>query len=89
MKTSSICYQYILRIFGWHPVDNKNILYFECENGHTSSVKDLPPDMNCKVCGKYLQIHERITRIIRFASENLPQEKETTGIDGEGACSAA
>jgi hypothetical protein len=30
MKTSSICYQYVMRVLGYHPVPKKNVIYFEC-----------------------------------------------------------
>ena len=30
MKTSSICFQYFLRIMGQHPIPKKNVVYFEC-----------------------------------------------------------
>ena len=32
MKTSSICFQYVLRVLGMHLVPKKNVLYFECSN---------------------------------------------------------
>jgi len=32
MKTSSICFQYVLRCFGRHPVPKKNVVYFECSS---------------------------------------------------------
>jgi len=30
MKTSGVCYQYVWRVLGTHPVPKKNITYFEC-----------------------------------------------------------
>ena len=30
MKTSSICFQYVMRVLGMHLVPKKNVLYFEC-----------------------------------------------------------
>ena len=30
MKTSSVCFQYVMRILGWHPVPKKNVVYAEC-----------------------------------------------------------
>ena len=31
-KTATFAFQYVLRILGWHPVPEKNVLYFECPN---------------------------------------------------------
>lgn len=31
MKTSSVCFQFVWRILGIHPVPKKNVVYFECE----------------------------------------------------------
>ena len=31
-KTATVSYSYVLRLFGWHPVPQKNVLFFECEN---------------------------------------------------------
>lgn len=40
-KTTSVAYgQYVLRILGWHPIPQKNVLYFEC------------PIMKCLKCGE-------------------------------------
>ena len=30
MKTSSVCFQYVLRVLGRHPIPKKNVVYFEC-----------------------------------------------------------
>lgn len=53
MKTASATYSYVMRIYGAHPIPEKNVLYFECqsracENGHR--YKKPPEDMICKVC---------------------------------------
>lgn len=119
MKTSSVAYQYVLRILGWHPVAVKNILYFECRarakakdeqkqaetadageaaikaylqdhrtlDSATWSVLDYPKNMRCPECGGPVIIHERKNRIIRFASEVLPMDKGTTGLNGSGQSS--
>ena len=55
MKTSSTAYQYVLRILGWHPVPEKNILYFVCntrycKNGHGTT--NIPEDWKCEECGE-------------------------------------
>jgi phage terminase large subunit-like protein/DNA-directed RNA polymerase subunit RPC12/RpoP len=38
MKTSGICYQYVLRVMSWHPIPKKNILYFECEKRNNDNL---------------------------------------------------
>ena len=30
MKTSSVCFQYVMRVLGWHPIPKKNVVYAEC-----------------------------------------------------------
>jgi len=56
-KTAGCAYQYVMRVFGVHPVPEKNVLYFKCEsraciNGHRY---DKPPeDGICQDCGKQL-----------------------------------
>jgi len=114
MKTSSTAYQYVLRILGWHPVPEKNVLYFVCKsrycknghrtvdaskggacsecgeevsrfNGHKYSIKTRPEDNICTECGEKLEIYKRKSRVFRFASETLPNEKGNTGEDGQSA----
>lgn len=91
MKTSSISYQYVLRILGYHPIAWKNVLYFRCPKGHTYSIQTKPKDNICtrvwpsgNVCARPITINERGSRIFRFASEVLPGDKDTTGDDGSG-----
>ena len=79
MKTSGCAYQYVLRILGLHPIPEKNILYFECAKNHKYNIKSLPKDWICPHCKGEIKIHERGSRIFRFASETLPGEKEDTG----------
>ncbi|MCK4328778.1 hypothetical protein KAX02_02940 [candidate division WOR-3 bacterium] len=31
-KTSAICFQYVMRVLGHHPVPKKNVVYFECKS---------------------------------------------------------
>jgi len=38
MKTSSICYQYVVRVLGKHPVPKKNVMYFECETRNQNNI---------------------------------------------------
>jgi len=79
MKTASCAYNYVLRIHGWHPVPEKNVLYFECPDKHYFNIVTLPKDWICPQCKQEIKIHERGCRIFRFASEVLPGEKATTG----------
>lgn len=82
MKTSGFAYQYIYRLLGWHPIPEKNILYFECPQKHKFTVKTLPKDWICPKCNSEIKIHERESRIFRFASETLPGETSTVSKDG-------
>lgn len=103
-KTAHFALNYVWRILGWHPIPQKNVLYFECPNHQEKdhpwkavkledgsllrvhkmglySVKALPENQKCHVCGADLRIHKRKTTIFRFASEVLPGQKETAGGD--------
>lgn len=84
-KTAAFAYSYVLRIKGWHPIPEKNILYFECPQEHKFNVLQLPESSLCPHCGGDIKIHYRGSRIFRFCSETLPQEKETTSRDGVSA----
>ncbi len=85
MKTSGCAYQYVLRILGLHPIPEKNILYFECskDQNHRFNVKSLPKDWICPQCKSEIKIHQRGSRVFRYASETLPGEKEDTGKHGQ------
>jgi hypothetical protein len=53
-KTGGTAYNYVLRILGYHPVPQKNVLYFECAsrycpNGHQHT--KMPSDKICH-CGE-------------------------------------
>jgi len=85
MKTASCAYQYVLRILGRHPVPKKNVLYFECDQGHMFSPATLPRDWICPECNGELKMHERGSRVFRFASEVLPGEKGSVGDAGLSA----
>ena len=96
-KTANFAYQYVLRVLGWHPIAEKNVLYFECDCGHKfvvdgnpyvgkiKGVEGRPLDNMCPHCGELIQIHERTTRTFRFASETLPGEKGDKDSGGETA----
>ncbi len=79
-KTGGVAFSYVLRILSYHPVPNRNVIFFECENGHQFSLPGpfslFPKPQNniCTFCGAKITIHERRTRIFRFASEILPTE---------------
>jgi len=86
MKTSACAYNYVLRIQSWHPIPEKNVLYFECPNGHTYNALQVlthAPDWICPKCKSELKIHERGCRIFRFASEVLPGETTSDNKHGQ------
>ena len=96
-KTANFAYGYVLRSIGWHPIAEKNVLYFKCPNGHKfvvdgnpyarwiKGVETRPLDNICPHCNELIQIHERTTRTFRFASETLPGEKGDKASGGETA----
>lgn len=84
-KTSGFAYQYVYRIMGWHPIPEKNVLYFECRNNHKFTVLTLPKDWICPNCKSEIKVHERNSRVFRFASENLPGETSNVSVDGTSA----
>jgi len=84
-KTNMAMYQYVLRVLGWHPVPEKNILFFECPNKHTYNIKTVPKDAVCLKCNEKISIHKRNSRTFRLCAENLPNEKSDTGKDGGSA----
>ena len=57
MKTSSTAYQYVLRIFGFHPIAKRNVLYFECPNRHALSKLTDDHDKYREGFSKYLDNH--------------------------------
>jgi len=76
-KTGNVAYNYVLRIMGFHPVPEKNVVYFECECGKRIGAGFMAKDGLCPSCKKEMKIHERSTRIFRFASETLPGQTST------------
>lgn len=80
--TSSVSYQYVLRIFGLHPVPKKNVTYWECGTTHQFNFKTKPKDNVCPICQTPVTVHVRGSRILRFAAESLPMDKETVGEEG-------
>jgi len=84
-KTNMAMYQYVLRVLGWHPVPEKNILFFECTNDHKYNIKTVPKDAICPECNGKISIHKRQSRTYRLCAENLPNDKADTGKDGGSA----
>lgn len=37
-KTSSVCFQYVIRVLGYHPVPKKNVVYFECSTRNNDNM---------------------------------------------------
>lgn len=70
-KTGTIAYQYVLRILGFHPIARKNITFFRCSNNHEISPIKKKNQSYCS-CGKKWELVRRNSRVIRFASQNLP-----------------
>ena len=54
-------------------------------SGHTFRIDTIPKDGICPHCKTKVTEHIRGSRIIRFAAETLPNEKENTGEDGRSA----
>lgn len=84
-KTGSVAHSYVLRILGFHPVAQKNVVYYECENQHAYAPYLLPQDNICGKCGKLLKLHERSSRVIRFCAETLPGQSASINEEGRSA----
>lgn len=87
-KTCMVAYSYVLRVAGMHPVPEKNVLYFECREGHLSSPMQSFFTRKCPHCQAPVEPHIRNSRIIRFASQNLPGQTANTSSD-EGMTKSA
>ena len=68
-KTSGVCYQYVLRVVGLHPVPKKNVVYFECKR---RNIDDMAPHgfYMFKDCGELVRGWERGT----FGVKSLPPD---------------
>jgi len=84
-KTSGTAFNYVLRILGYHPIPEKNVVYYECENGHTVSPYKMPTDSICLKCHKDLKLHKRSSRVFRFCSQTLPGQSANTDEEGHSA----
>jgi len=73
-KTASTAYSYVLRVLSYHPVAEKNVNYYVCEDNHKTTIKNAIRDGVCKHdnCGKEMTLYYHPIRIFRFASESLP-----------------
>lgn len=81
-KTGGAAYQYVLRILGLHPVPSKNVVYFECKNGHEYGPANFDPTLPCKECGCKVRQHKRGSRVFRFCSVTLPGQSSSLEVDG-------
>jgi phage terminase large subunit-like protein len=54
-------------------------------SAHSYSIATRPEDNICTECGEKLSIRKRKTRIFRFCSENLPNDKSDTGNASDSA----
>ena len=68
---------------GWFMLKDEDGNLFPHHEIGTFTKHTLPPDGKCPKCGEKIRIHQRKNRIFRFASENQPTERETTGVMGE------
>uniref|UniRef100_A0A6H1ZQL0 Putative terminase n=1 Tax=viral metagenome TaxID=1070528 RepID=A0A6H1ZQL0_9ZZZZ len=57
MKTSATAFQYVLRIWGTHPVAKKNVLYFECKKRAEVNSKSDDKLIFYEFKQKYLETH--------------------------------
>lgn len=85
-KTGTVSHSYVMRIMGWHPVAKKNVLYFECDEGHAYAPFQVDfAHPNCPQCGHPLNPHERGSRVFRFAAETLPGQSQNVDENGRSA----
>ncbi len=84
-NTDSVAMSYVLRVLGYHPQVKKNVVYFECDEGHCWHPHKAIKWERCPTCGHALSLHERNSRTFRFASEKLPGQNKNTSDDGKSA----
>lgn len=58
MKTASTAYQYVMRIFGTHPVAKRNVLYLECSDRAGLARKTYDPIEYRAILREYLAKHK-------------------------------
>jgi len=83
-KTCTVAYSYVLRILSWHPIPHKNVVYWECDCGREYNGLTRPKELKC-ACGKDIRVHQRGSRIIRFASQTLPGQSGSADEKGEAS----
>lgn len=96
-KTAGVAYSYVLRIFSMHPIPEKNIAYWECDEcDEKYNVQQIPKkrlvekdgeeieEFYC-ACGGKLSRHLRKSKTFRFCSETLPGQSSNIDIEGTTA----
>ena len=58
MKTASTAYQYVMRIFGTHPVPKRNVVYLECNERANLARKTYDPIEYRETLREYLVLHK-------------------------------
>ncbi len=82
-KTTGMVMGYIYRILGLHPIPEKNVVFWECKNGHKVAPYKYIPESRCELCGEELKIHERHSRVIRLCSAVKPGESQNASARGD------
>ena len=96
-KGAMVCMGYNHRIFGTHPIPERNVNYFECANGHKFSPSQWLNGLElkykdglCPTCAKpnrkEVKKAIRHNKIYRFAGDTLPMsEGDEPGKPGSGS----
>lgn len=71
-KGACISMDYVYRVLGYHPIAERNVVYFECKNGHTFAPYKTPENRICPQCESSLERHKRESYVFRFCSGILP-----------------
>lgn len=58
MKTASTAYQYVMRIFGTHPIAKRNVLYLECAGRAKLATKTVDVEDYRESLKQYLETHK-------------------------------
>ena len=69
-KTAGIAYQYVLRLFGWHPLPHRNILYFECKT-LAKEIKANKEDESIKITHPWVAYKLRDGSLIKSFRQGL------------------
>lgn len=84
-KTGGTAFSYVLRILGQHPIAKKNVVYYDCEEGHEIAPFEVKKKDVCPKCGGKTVLHDRGSRVFRFGSQNLPGQSANVSSDGISA----